>query len=342
MPVPDSSFPSSDPPLPTDGTKPADSRRESAHRREVPTPAQVARLAEGQHGVVAMDQLRAIGLSERAVHDWTLTGRLHRVHQGVYAVGHARLTREGGYMAAVLACGPDAVLSHRSAADLWGLRRNGRNRIDVTAPCRRGRSPDGIDAHRDGTLRPQDRAVVDGIPCTSVSRTLLDLAGVLNARQLRNAITAAELLRLLDLRALREVIGRSRGRRGVGRLRRALADYDAAAERAHPGLEREFLALCREADLPSPEVNAAVDLRDGSRLVPDFIWRDARLIVETDDRRSHETASAFERDRRRDQLLAAEGWRVVRCTWAQVTSEPNRLAATIRLLLSARAEAQAA
>jgi very-short-patch-repair endonuclease len=280
-----------------------------------------------------MEQLRSLGMSERAVHDWSLTGRLHRVHQGVYAVGHARLTREGRYMAAVLACGPGAVLSHRSAADLWGLRRNGRNRIDVTGPRRRGRSPDGIEAHRDGTVAPQDRADVEGIPCTSVARTLLDLAGVVRPRQLRNAITAAEVLRLLDLRALEEVIGRNRGRRGMARLRRVIAEYDERAERANPGLERKFLAICRRANLPSPAVNAPVDLPDGSQVVADFLWRDARLIVETDDRRSHETASAFERDRRRDQLLALEGWRVVRCTWSQVASEPKRLAATIRLLL---------
>jgi very-short-patch-repair endonuclease len=253
--------------------------------------------------------------------------------QGVYALGTARLTRDGGYMAAVLACGPGAVLSHRSAAALWGLRRDGRSRVDVTAPRRHGRSPDGIDAHRDGTLAPQDRAVARGIPCTSVARTLLDLAGVLNPRQLANAIVAAEVLRIFDLTALNEVIARNAGRRGIGRLRRALADYDVTAERANPGLEREFLGLCRRAGIPSPKVNAPVQLPGGEQFIADFLWRDAGLIVETDDRRSHATAGAFERDRRRDQLLAADGWRVVRCTWAQVTSEPRRLASTIRLLL---------
>jgi predicted transcriptional regulator of viral defense system len=307
---------------------------DKSHHQPARRDAVIAEIAARQHGVVTIDQLRDLDLGRRGAHERIAAGRLHPVHQGVYAVGHARLTREGRYMAAVLACGPGAVLSHRSAADLWGLRRNGRNRIDVTAPRRRGRSRDGIDAHRDGSLMRQDRTLVDGIPCTSPSRTLLDLAAVANPRQLRNALTAAEVLRLLDLRALDEVIDRSRGRRGVARLRRALAEYDPAAEQAHPGLERSFLALCRRADLPSPAVNAPVDLPDGSQVVADFLWRDARLVVETDDRRSHETASAFQRDRRRDQLLAAEGWRVVRCTWTQVTSEPKRLAATIRMLLT--------
>jgi very-short-patch-repair endonuclease len=293
----------------------------------------IAQMAEVQHGVVTLDQLGKTGLTTYAVQQRAEAGRLHRIHHGVYAVGYPLLSREGRLMAAVLACGPDAVLSHRSAAALWGLSSGGRTRIDVTAPGRRGRSPVGIDAHRHGHLRPQDRTVVEGIPCTTVARTLLDLAGVIRVRELRNAITEAEVQRVFDLTALREVIGRSRGRRGVARLRLAIDEHDPRSERANRGLERRFLDLCRRARLPQPEVNVPVDL-DERQVIADFLWRRQRLIVETDDRKSHHTVSAFESDRRRDQRLTLAGWRVVRCTWRQVTGEPEELIAALRALLS--------
>jgi hypothetical protein len=236
-------------------------------------------------------------------------------------------------MAAVLAPGPGAVLSHRSAAALWGLRQSSRGKIDVTAPGRRGRIPEGIDAHRHGSLQPQDRTVVEGIPCTTVARTLLDLAGVVGIRELGSAITQAEVLRLFDLAAVREVVRRSRGRRGVARLRLAIAEHDPESELARSELERRFLALCRTAGLPVPAVNAPVALPGGD-VVADFLWRDARLIVEADSHRFHGTPSAFERDRRRDQQLKRAGWEVVRCTWRQVVDEPHILVATLRTLLA--------
>jgi hypothetical protein len=150
---------------------------------------------------------------------------------------------------------------------------------------------------------------------------------------LRNALAEAELRRVLDPAAVRDLIGRSRGRRGVARLRLAIDEYDPLVERANRGLERAFLALCGRSGLPRPEVNVPVELGD-RLIVADFLWRERRLIVETDDRRSHETASAFERDRRRDQQLAAAGWRVIRCTWRQVNRDPSALARTLRSLLA--------
>jgi len=291
-------------------------------------------LAEAQHGVVALWQLREMGLNVRLVDKRVAAGRLHAVHQGVYAVGYRLLSADGHRMAATLACGPRAVLSHRSAAALWGLRRDSRNRIDVTAPCRRGRIPAGIAAHRDGSLRPQDRAEIRGIPCTSVARTLLDLAAVVPIRELRNAVTQAEVERVFDLNAVREVIGRSRRRRGVARLRQVVATHDPRDEYARSELERRFLALCRKAGLPLPEVNVSLPL-NGDRLEVDFLWRDARLIVETDGRRSHHTLAAFESDRRRDQRLKLTGYEVIRCTWNQVTEDPIELTQTLRALLCA-------
>jgi len=238
-------------------------------------------------------------------------------------------------MSATIACGPRAVLSHRSAAALWKLRSDSRNRIDVTAPGRRGRSPAGIDAHRDGSLRPVDRAEVRGIPCTSVARTLLDLAAVVSPRQLRNAVTQAEVERIFDLAAVRELIKRSGRRRGVARLRQAIAEHDPRDERARGELERMFLAFCRQAGLPLPGVNVPLVV-DGVQVEADFLWRDARLIVESDDRYSHLTVTAFEKDRRRDQRLKLAGWDVVRCTWRQVRDDPDELARTLRILLSRR------
>jgi very-short-patch-repair endonuclease len=289
-------------------------------------------MAEEQHGVVSLAQLEEIGLTGHAVQQRAKCGRLHRVHQGVYAVGYPLGTRKGRLMAAVLASGRGAVLSHRSAAALWGLLPGMGTMIDVTAPGRRGRSPSGIRAHRHGHLQPWDKVVVDGISCTTVAHTLLDLAGVVRMSELRDAIVEAEIHRVFDLYAMREVIERSRGRRGVARLRLAIDEYDPRSERANRGLERRFLALCRRSDLRSPEVNVPVDL-PGRQIIADFLWRDRRLIVETDDRKSHQTASAFERDRRRDQELTLAGWRVIRCTWHQVTAEQDQLIETLRALL---------
>jgi hypothetical protein len=193
--------------------------------------------------------------------------------------------------------------------------------------------PTGIEAHRDGSLRPADRTKVRGIPCTSVARTLLDLAAVVSPRELRNAVTQAEVERVFDLTAVREVLGRSRRRRGVARLRRAIAEHDPRDERARGELERRFLALCRQADLPLPEVNVPLTVGD-TQLEADFLWRSARLIVEADGRYSHLTVTAFEKDRRRDQRLRLAGWEVIRCTWRQVLDDPEELGHTLRVLLS--------
>ena len=236
-------------------------------------------------------------------------------------------------MAAVLACGPGAVLAHRSAAVLWGLCPDQQSRIDVTAPNRRGRALEGIAAHRSGALLPQDHTLVRGIPCTSIPQTLLDMASAVSIRELANAVSEAEVLRLLDRAAVREVLERNRGRRGTGRLRSLLADLDPQTRRTRSTMERRFLAICRRNMLPIPEVNTSVRVAD-TRVEPDFLWRDVRLIVETDGRQCHDTASAFERDRRRDQQLQMAGWRVVRCTWRQVVDEPVELSRTLRALLA--------
>jgi hypothetical protein len=236
-------------------------------------------------------------------------------------------------MAAVLAGGPDAVLSHRSAAALWGLREDRRASIDVTAPNRRGRVPKGIDAHRDGSLAQADRAELHRIPCTSVARTLLDFAAVAPIWELRKAVSEAEVLRVLNHKAVRQLIERSRGRRGVARLRMLMDEIHPQTKRTRSDLELLFLRMCERAGLPQPEVNVTL-YPGGRRTMPDFLWRDAGLIVEADSRRFHDTDSAFQSDRAREQRLQLAGWRVSRCTWEQIEREPRRLAKTIRGLLA--------
>lgn len=236
-------------------------------------------------------------------------------------------------MAAVLASGQEAVLSHRSALELWNLGGQRPGPIDVTAPRRRGRAPDGIRAHRDGMLAASDRGVRRGIPCTTVARTLLDFAAVASAQELRNAVSEAEVLRILNHHEVRKLIKRCRGRRGVARLRSVMDEIRPETKRTRSEMERELLRLCEKAHLPVPEVN--VSLRVGGRTQkPDFLWRDAALILEADSRTYHNTDSAFQVDRRREQRFQLAGWRVSHCTWEQIFNEPASLAEIVRGLLT--------
>jgi hypothetical protein len=312
-----------------DGWKATKWGTESTHRRG---DRGIARLASQQYGVVSLSQLRSFGLSPTAVRSRVAAGRLHPLHAGVYLVGHTHIVIEARWMAAVLACGAGALLSHRSAAAHLGLIQGDAQRTDVISPERRGRRP-GIAVHRDDSLSETDRTTSRGIPCTSVARTLLDIAAIVGVETLGAACREAEVLRLFDLNAVEDVLRRNPGRRGIRRLRAVLGDLQ------EPGLTRSelemlFLDLCREAGIPTPSVNRLIVV-DGGMLEVDFCWERERLIVEADGRRFHATGSAFERDRRRDQLLALAGWRVIRVTWLQVTREREVLAVTIRGLLTA-------
>lgn len=293
----------------------------------------IALIAAEQHGLVALWQLEELGLERATVQARVTSGRLHRVHQGVFAVGHTVLSEEGRFLAAVLACGPGAVLSHRSAAALWGIRPGDEGAIDVTAANRRGRAPKGIRAHRDGALGVGERTVLRGVPCTTPARTLLDLAAIVPLVELKRALAEAEVRRLIRHHALRALIRRHRGRRGVARLRLLLDEVHPSAKRTRSELERMFLDMCDRGELPRPEVNVKLEV-DRGRLEVDFLWRDAGLIMEADSREYHDTDSAFLNDRRREQELQLSGWRVSHCTWAQVEHEPRRLALTIRRLIA--------
>lgn len=296
-----------------------------------PLDVEIARLASRQHGVVALCQLETAGLTASAVAKRVEAGRLHPVHRGVYAVGHRVLTLEGHWMAAVLACGEGAVLSYASAAQLWGLIRRGGSRIHVTSPRRAGRTRKKITVHA-GKLTPQDVTAVDRIPCTSVPRTLLDLAEASPREVLTRAIERAVELDLFDLIAIRELTSRSNGRRGTRPLMNALALYDDAPTKSE--LERAFLELCKRFGIPRPEVNAPID-----EYVVDFLWRQARLIIETDGD-DHFTKRGTAKDHKRDRRLRNLGWRVERFTWVEVVHEPHAVAKELHQLLSAAASAR--
>jgi hypothetical protein len=308
---------------------------------EPPRDVEISRLAERQHGVVSLPQLLFLGLSARAVRDRVATGRLIRIHRAVYAVGHGRLTKRGHWMAAVLAYGPSAKLSHRSASALQGIRPDNRPKTDVTVPSRSARSRPGIDVHVSTTLTEADVTTIDGIPCTTLARTLLDLAEVVDRQGLERAIDQAEVLRIFDLRAVEEVLSRANGRQGAAALRDVLTRY-AGPTLTETELEERFFALCREAGVPRPAVNVWITLDDGIAYKADFLWRAERLIVETDGWGSHGTRRAFEEDRRRDRRLSVAGWTVVRFTWRDVEREPAEVAETLADLWEARSRRQLA
>jgi predicted transcriptional regulator of viral defense system len=288
----------------------------------------VAAVAALQGGVVSLLQLRALGMSASGVRTWVARGRLHR---GVYAVGHPIVGNAGRSWAAILACGPGAVLSHRSAADLLGLRPSSRRKIDVTVPGP-GRRHREIDVHCSRT-HPDEVTTCDGIPCTTVARTLLDLADVLPRREVERALERAEMLRTFDLKELEAVLARGDGRRGVPVLRAILADYDEPALTRNE-LEEAFLAICAEAGVPMPKVNLWIPLEDGRGYEADFAWPEQHLIVETDGHEAHGTRRAFQYDRRRDRELLVSEWRVIRFTWREVMREPRMVSRTLVALLT--------
>ncbi|MGZ4232591.1 MAG: DUF559 domain-containing protein [Solirubrobacteraceae bacterium] len=299
-------------------------------------------LAVRQHGVFGLDQIAELSLSASATRDRLASGRLHRIHHSVYSVVPLTLLgRNGRYMAAVLACGPEAVLSHTCAAALHEIRGTNRAKIDVTVRGRSHRRHFGLDIHRSTTMIPQDVTVVQGIPCTTVARTILDLAQVIKRRPLERALDQAEILRLLDIDALLDQIERNKARPAAKRLRAVLDEHYIGSTPTWSELEELLLGACRRAGLPIPEVNALIDPHDAdpTAIRVDFVWRDARVIVETDGHGTHSTRQAFEEDRLRDQRLIVAGWTVIRITWRQLTRRPDEVIERLAELLRRREHA---
>jgi very-short-patch-repair endonuclease len=291
----------------------------------------LAKLAEEQHGVVSVSQLAELGYSKDDVGHANDVGRLHAVHHAVYAVGHGGISRQGQCLAAVFSCGNGALLSHRSAAWLWGLTKRWAPIIEVTAASPR-RTRGAIRIHSAEALRDDDRAWSEGIPVTAIPRTLLDFAAT-DPHFLGPALDNARRLGLLDLIAVDELISRSSGFRGVARLRTALEIHRPAAF-TRSGLERRFLALVRHAGLPSPSTNLFVE---GYEL--DAYWPAERFAVELDTYDYHGTPAAFEADRERQENLKLAGIEMTRITGIRIEREPRGVATRLHRLLAQRRRA---
>lgn len=235
-------------------------------------------------------------------------------------------------MAAVLACGKIAALSHAAAAANLGVRESAATLIDVTSPTGTGRRQPGLRVHR-SRLEPWEVDLVDGIPTTTCARTLLDLAEVLHPEALANALDRAEALRLFDLTDLKRVLAHNQGRQALGPLQALLSSLDPHTKHIQNDFERHLYALCRACDLPLPRPNQWLHL-EGRQIRPDFLWPAHKLVLETDGYATHGTRQAFEADRAKDRLLLRAGYRVIRVTWRQLREQPREVAATIAAALS--------
>jgi hypothetical protein len=282
--------------------------------------------------VVSIRQLQQLlGYSRAGVKRMVEAGRLHRIHFGVYAVGHTDLSEQGECLAAVLAVGPGALLSYYSAGWLWGIWRGSPKPVHVTAFVPRHHTPpNGITRHRARNLSETDRAVAEGIPVTSVARTILDLALKLSGDQLRRVLERAEDLRLFDLEELRAVAERNRGHQGARRLHRALATY-GPRRFTRSEFERRFVDRLVSVGLPRPvtgwnEVGYELDV----------YWPEQRFGVELDTFETHGSRAAFERDRDRDLDLALAGIETVRVSERQFLDRPDEIAAQVAALLARR------
>jgi very-short-patch-repair endonuclease len=280
-------------------------------------------LAAYQHGAVARRQLLELGCSTDWIAHRLATGRLHRVRRGVYAIGRPQLTREGQWMAAVLACGPDAVLSHDSAAALWGMAKERVSEIHVSGPCHVSRRHAGLRVHRRAALSDGEIEHRLGIPVTSVPTTLIDVAATLQPNRLEAAINEADKLDLIDPERLRATLDARSPRPGLGRLRATLDRRTFTLTDSE--LERRFLPIARRAGLPPP---APRDRKVNGYEV-DFFWPELGLVVETDGLRYHRTPAQQAKDRVRDQVHAAAGLTPLRFTRAQVRFEPAYVRATL-------------
>lgn len=279
-------------------------------------------LARAQHGVVARRQLLELGLTPSGIGHRLRSGRLHPVHRGIYAVGRPEIDQLGRWTAAVLSCGPRALLGHRSAAELWGLGAFRMSSVEIVVPGAVSRRRPGIRLHRNAYLDEAQRCVRRQIPVTDVVTTLVDLAIHLGDDQIEAAVNAADRAGLVDPERLRAALAARVPRPGSGRLRAILDRHDFNPTDSY--LERRFLSLVRRAAVPAPVTQARVD---GFRV--DFYWPALGLVVETDGLRYHRTAFQQSRDLRRDQAHSAAGLETLRFSAAQVRDSPGDVQVTL-------------
>ena len=277
------------------------------------------------------DQLLARGVTVKAIRHRLSVKRLFRIYRGVYAL-QPKLFGRARYRAAVYACGEGAVLSHRAAAAHQGLRLRSSPPLEVTVPRTNGCRPKGVKVYQSRSLPPEEITEVDGIPCTTWARTIIDCAAVLPAREVDRMIERSMVLRVFDLSEMRRALERARGRRGTKTTRSLLARFSEEAP-TRSEFERRFLDLIREHGLPEPIVNQKVEGHE-----VDFHWPDAKVIVETDGRETHDTPFGWEEDHERDLDLDLADWHVIRITWRQLKREPRRIAQLLLARLSLKPE----
>lgn len=288
--------------------------------------ARIAEIAGRQHGVISREQLMALGLGKDAIQRRLHSGRLIRLHRSVYGVGHLNRSRETVWMAAVLAGGQGTVLSNRPAGAAWAICASA-GRVEVTVP--RQKRPYRRIVFHHVVLPADERTVRDGIPITTVPRTILDLAAVLDVRGIERAINEAEIRRHWDELSLHDLLHRYRGRPGTKTARAALHKRSEGTTVTKSDLEELFIAFADSAGLPPPETNAYVE-----GIEVDCVWRAQRLIVEVDSWEIHRTRAAFERDREKSRILQAAGWRCVPITYLQLKHASSEVARDVRRLLA--------
>jgi very-short-patch-repair endonuclease len=287
--------------------------------------------------VVGRRQLLEVGWSEEEI-EWRLgCGRLHRIHAAAYAVGHREVSRHGRWMAAVLASGPDAVLSHYSAAALWTIRQSSRTVIDVTDPVK-SRTWDGIRRHHKA-LPADELTVMEDIPVTTVPRTIFDLSATEPLDVVKAMLREAEFRQLHDRLSLWDLVERYPGRRGIRKVRIALeALKDEPIDEYKSRFEKRFAPFLGRHALPRARFNQWI-LVGHKRFQVDCLWPDSRQVVELDGWEGHKTRTAFREDRARDRRLRVAGYGVTRLTWNQLEDEPESVAADLRALLTRPAPA---
>jgi very-short-patch-repair endonuclease len=290
----------------------------------------VAAIAERQHGVVSRQQLLGSGVTPDSIQHRVRRGRLHRIHAGVFAVGHRAVTLEGRWSAAVLAYSPGALLGLRDAAALWSTLDRIERPIDVLVEGDRRRRP-GLAPHRAAKIHPDDRAMRRGIPVTSVARTLLDLCDVVPRKRVERAFNEADRLHLLDIAQLEALLARSPGRKGLAFLGSLVAAYRGPSPKLRSALEQRFLAMCREAGLPEPETNVRV-----AGVEVDMLWREAGVVVELDGYEYHGGRAPFEEDRRRDGVLLDAHLQPRRITYKQLEEDAAGQVASVSEMIEGR------
>lgn len=284
-------------------------------------------IADRQHGVVSRAQLLAAGLSARVIDAAIAAGRLRPLFRGVYAVGHAVVSPDGWCQAALLACGDRSVLGHHTACLKWDLRRGDLFPVCVIVPGDRGRKRDRIQTRRT-TLDRRDWMLFDGLRLTTPARTIIDMAGELNPKEMRLLVERAQDVKRFDPKRIEAVLQRNPRRPGCRPLLHLIALLQPDQDGAKSYLERLFLKIVRGARLPEPEVNVRIENRER-----DFVWRDRRLVVEVDGYANHSSRQAMRRDRARDRELTAALWRPARFTYEDVAFEPGATAKELTRLL---------